>query len=272
MLTDLLDTAVLPLAHAGAGATWQALLTLLSLGLVLVVVLVVARFVAIDEPGDLILPLAAVAVLAGFSGALSNTLSDWVGWAFPIGVVAVVALLVHALTSQSLTATSPLTIVAVALAVIGAFTLEQPIRIAWHPSTVGLASAPLDDLSVEIVEPEPDTTVAPGPVTVTVEVTGGTLGEGFNTTGARAEDPEELVGITLTAVSLETGESTSAAGDPKEDCVDGCTRATFEIPVGESGEWSIFVEAKTSDVRPFVTTGQSTGQVTDSVTVTVEGG
>ena len=61
------------------------------------------------------------------------------------------------------------------------------------------------------------------------------------------------------------------AGAPQEDCRDGCTRATYEIPVGESGEWSIFVEAKTSDVRPFVPTAESTGRVTASVTVTVEG-
>lgn len=272
MLTDLIDAAVLPLAHAGAGATWQALLTLLSLGLVLVAGLVLARVLTIDEPGDLILPLAAIAILASLSGALSDTLSDWVGWAFPVGVVAVVALLVHALTAQSLTATSPLTIGAVALAIIGAYTLEQPIRLAWHPTTVGLASATLDDLTVEIVEPEADATVPPGPLTVAVEVTGGSLGDGFSTTGALAEDPEELVGITLTAVSLETGESNSVAGAPQEDCRDGCTRATYEIPVGESGEWSIFVEAKTSDVRPFVPTAESTGRVTASVTVTVEGG
>lgn len=107
---------------------------------------------------------------------------------------------------------------------------------------------------------------------MTVEVTGGSLGDGFSTAGAVAEDPEELVGITLTSVSLETGESNSVAGDTEEGCADGCARATFEIPVGGPGDWSIFVEAKTSDVRPFVSTGQSTGQATDSVTVTVGGG
>lgn len=272
MLTDLLDGVVLPLAHAGAGATWQALLTLLSLGLVLVALLVLTGVVTVAEPGDLILPVAGVAVLAGFSGAVSNTLSDWVGWAFPIGVVAVVALLVHAVTPLSLTATSPLTVVAVAVGIIGASTLQGPIVRAWHPTTVGLASAPLDDLTIEIIEPDADTIVAPGPVPVTVSVTGGTLGDGFSTTGALAPDPEELVGITLTVVSLETGESTSVAGDPREACSDGCERATFEIPITGPGKWTIFIEAKTSDVRPFVSTEQSTGTVTDSVTVTAETG
>ena len=126
-------------------------------------------------------------------------------------------------------------------------------------------------LTVAIVKPHADTTVTTGPLTVAVEVTGGSLGEGFSTTGAVAQDPEELVGVTLTAVSLETGESNSVAGEPQEDCGGGCTRATYEIPVGESGEWSIFVEAKTSDVRPFVPTEESTGRVTDSVTITMEG-
>ena len=270
MLTDLLDGIVLPLAHAGAGATWQALLTLLSLGLAVVVILVLTRVVAIDEPGELVLPLAGVAVLAGFSGALGNILSDWVGWAFPIGVVALVVLLVHAVTSLPLTATSPLTVVAVAAALVGAYTLQGPIVRAWHPVTVGLASAPLDDLTVEIVQPAGDTTVAPGPVPVTVSVTGGSLGEAFSTTGALAQDPEELVGITLTAVSRETGESTSVAGDPQGTCSDGCESATFEIPINGPGEWTIFVEAKTSDARSFVSTEQSTGQVADSVTVTAE--
>lgn len=270
MLPALLETTRVPLAHAGAGATWQALLTLLSLGLLVVVALVLAGVLHVQEPGDLVLPLAGIAVLAGFSGAASNVLSDWVGWAFPIGVVALITLGLHASLSLPLTPAAPLTVGATAVAIIGAFYLNGPIVRAWHPTSVGLPSAQLDDLAVTLVEPEADSTVPVGPVAVTVTVAGGTMGDGFSTTGPLAEDPEELVGITLTAVSLETGESTSVAGDPAEDCSTGCTEATFEVPLDASGDWTIFVEAKTSDVRPFVATENSTGAATDSVAVTAE--
>jgi hypothetical protein len=262
---------VLPLAHAGEGATWQALLTLLALGLLVVAVLALFGVVTIEEPGDLILPLAGVAVLASLSGATSTVLSDWVGWAFPVGVVVLVALVLTSLTALDLSPTSPLLWGTVVLAVVGAVVLQGPIVRAWHPTDVGLANALLDDLAVEILAPEPEATVPTGTVEVVVEASGGTLGEGFvDAAGTVPEDPEEQVGLTLTVVSLESGENTSQVGDPVEDCSDGCDRATYEVTIDEPGQWTIFVEAKTADTRAFTTTSGSSGTPTASVTVTAE--
>ena len=258
-----------PLAHAGEGATWQALLTLLALGLVLVVVLVAFRVLTVDEPGDLILPLAGTAVLASLSGATSTVLSDWVGWAFPIGVVALITLLAVALSPLELSPTSPVLWGAVVVGTIAALVLQGPITRAWHPTTVGLDNAQLDDLAVDITRPEDGATVPSGTIELVVEATGGSLGEGFVETGAPA-DPEELVGLTITIVSLETGANESFEGDPVEECTDGCDAATYEVPLEEPGEWTIFVEAKTADTRAFTAPGGTSGTPTDSVTVTVE--
>lgn len=263
-----MSTVLLPLAHAGEGATWQALLTLLSLGLVAVVVLVALRAVTLKEPGDLILPLAGVAVLASLSGATSEVLSDWVGWAFPLGVVSLVVLVLVATTSLRLAVTAPLLPVAVVVAVIASFALRDPIARAWHPTPTSIESARLDDLAVEIVSPDPDATVSPGTVEVVVRASGGTLGPGFVDDGAPT-DPEELVGLTLTVVSLSTGQNTAIEGTPAEDCSAGCTQATYTVTIDEPGQWSIFIEAKTADARSFVRGGDTVSTPTTSVTVEV---
>jgi hypothetical protein len=267
-MTDVV--AVLPLAHAGEGATWQALLALLALGLLVVVVLAALGVVTIDEPGDLILPLAGTAVLASLSGATSAVLSDWVGWAFPAGMVALVALVVASLTPLDLSPTSPLLLGTIVVAVVAGVVLHQPIVRAWHPTEVGLDNALLDDLAVEITTPEDGATVPTGTVEVGVAASGGTLGDGFVAAGEGPDDPEEQVGLTLTVVSLDTGENASTAGAPTQDCTDGCDQATYEITIDQSGEWTIFVEAKTADARAFTRTDGSSGTPTDSVTVTAE--
>lgn len=263
----------LPLAHAGEGATWQALLTLLALGLLVVVVLVASGVLDLEEPGDLILPLAGVAVLASLSGATSTVLSDMVGWAFPLGMVALAALLVAALTPLELSPTSPLLLGAVAIGAVAAVVLQGPIVRAWHPTTVGLDNAVLDDLAVEIVEPERDAVVPAEGFPVVVKATGGTLGNGFMASGPPEDlprDPEQLAGLTITVVSSETGQSASFIGDPRQDCTRGCTEATYEVSVDAPGEWTVFVEAKTADTRAFTRTDGSSGAPTDSVTVTAE--
>ncbi len=262
---------LLPLAHAGEGAAWQALLTLLALGLVAVFVLVVAGRVKVDEPGDLILPLAATAVLASLSGATSATLSDWVGWAFPLGVVALVSLLVMAFTPIQMPLVSPVTAGVVGVAVIAAVLLQAPISRAWHPETaITPDGAPLTDLALEITAPEDDGVVPAGTVAVVVRATGGTLGTTFLRPDiAPPGDPEELVGLTITVFNPATGEQVTLAGTTVEDCSAGCTEATYEVDV-DPGEWTIFVEAKTADVRPFIR-----GEIplpTASVTVTATEG
>lgn len=251
---------VLPLAHAGEGATWQALLALLSFGLVAVVVLVAFRMVTIDEPGDLILPLAGTAVLASLSGATSEVLSDTVGWAFPIGVVALVALLVAALTRLDLSLTSPLLFGAVVIGAVGALALQGPITRAWHP-TEELQVAAVDDLEITIASPQDGATVPAGTVEVVVQVTGGTLGDGPVEPSAAPQDPEERVVVNLSTLGSSTE---TVIGDPVEDCSAGCDEATYQVTIDEPGSWDIYVEALTAASQRFAVTP------TDRVTVTVE--
>lgn len=255
-----MNQVVLPLAHAGEGATWQALLALLSFGLVAVVLLVVARLVTVDEPGDLILPLAGAAVLASLSGATSEVLSDTVGWAFPIGVVALVALLVAALTPLELSLTSPLLIAAVVVGAVAALVLQGPIVRAWHPDEV-LEVAAVDDLEVTIASPQDGATVPGGTIEVEVRVTGGTIGDGPVEPVAAPDDPEQGIVINLTAAG---GSATTQIGDPLEDCSDGCEQATYEVTLDESGRWDLYIEALTAARQRFDVTP------TDRVTVTVE--
>ena len=92
---------------------------------------------------------------------------------------------------------------------------------------------------------------------------------GSCSSGAPA-DPEEQVGLTITVVSLDTGENTATVGVPTEDCAAGCDRATYEVTLDQPGQWSVFIEAKTADTRAFTTTDGSSGTPTDSITVTVE--
>ncbi|MEX1164618.1 MAG: hypothetical protein WEB03_13680 [Nitriliruptor sp.] len=125
----------LMLAHAGEGATWQALLVVSSLGMVIVFGLVLIGRVQMSQPDDLVLPLAGVAIVSSLAPLGGELLSDWVGWAFPIGVVALVALILAALTPLRLAFTEPATYGAVASAAIGAIALQGPITVAWHPPT-----------------------------------------------------------------------------------------------------------------------------------------
>lgn len=255
-----MSQVVLPLAHAGEGATWQALLALLSFGLVAVVLLATFRVITIDGPGDLILPLAGAAILASLSGATAELFSDTVGWAFPVGVVALVALLAAALTRLDLSLTSPLLIGAVVIGAVGALVLQGPITRAWHPSEE-LQVAAVDDLEITITSPQDGATVPAGTVEVVVQVTGGTLGDGPVEPSAAPEDPEEGVVVNLSILGTSTA---TLVGDPVEDCSDGCDEATYEVTIDEPGEWDIYVEALTAASQVFGVTP------TDRVTITVE--
>lgn len=262
---------VLPLAHAGEGATWQALLTLLSLGLLVVLVLAVAGVLTLDEPGDLILPLAGTAVLASLSGATSSVLSDWVGWAFPLGVVALLALVVAAASPLRLGLASPLTAVAVVIGVGAALFLQAPITRAWHPQEIGPPSAPIDDLALEIVEPADGATVPAGQaIDLVVRATGGTLGEGFVDEDQAPDDPEEQVAVTVSLVPLSSGQNSSSVGDPQQDCSAGCEEATYTIELPEAGEWTIYVEARAADGRSFTRASGASGAPTTRVDVEAE--
>jgi hypothetical protein len=248
--------AALPflLAHDGAGATWQALLVVLSLGLVVVVVLALVGRVRLEQPDDLVLPLASVAIASSLAPLGSAWLSDWVGWAFPIGVVMLVTTLLVTLTPLQLGTTEPVTYGAFALAVIGAALLYQPITLAWHPPVEFLPLA--EDVEVAIVDPDEGAEVATGEVLVTVDVAGGSVGDELVAIDEIGPDAEEG-GLLAVAVN---GEAVEPSFD--EDCSRraACTTVTFPVEV-DAGPNDVTVEFRRADGASF------TPLVTDRVTV-----
>jgi hypothetical protein len=247
----------LVLAHAGEGATWQALLVVAALGLMVVVVLAVLGRVQLAQPDDLVLPLAGVAIASSLAPLGSMWLSDWVGWAFPVGVVALITLVLVALTPLQLTPTSPITYGALALAVIGAVLLYTPITQAWHPPPDFLPLA--DDAEVSIATPSDGDAIPAGEVEVIVTVTDGSV-------------QSELVAVDQLGADPEEGGSLAVAVDGQvltprfaERCTldDPCTEVSFPITV-EPGERRLVVEFRRGDGAPF------TPLVTDAVEFSAE--
>ena len=121
------------LAHAGEGATWQALLTVVSAGLLVLFVMAVVGQLQLETPGDLTLPLAAVAVIASLAPVAGDPISDAAPWAVPAGAVLLVALFVAGATSRELTVRSPRAIGTVVVAVVASLAIG-PIHVdAWYP-------------------------------------------------------------------------------------------------------------------------------------------
>lgn len=242
------------LGHAGAGATWQALLVLLSFGTVVIFVLAVAGRLVLDEPGDLVLPLAGSAILASLSGTTAGFLSDWVGWWFPLGVSALVAVVVAASTRWSLGPTSPLAIGAVVVAVVAAVTLHTTIEGAWHPTGTGVG-ARWTDAQLALVTPTDGQDVAVGEVEVVAAVQGGTIGPGPATT--TPGDPEEGGVVRLYVDGRLQSDADGQALPPDEDCTSGCAQVTYTVEL-ERGVHVLSLEFLTADGQSFDTPqGQS---------------
>jgi hypothetical protein len=238
-------TGLLPLlAHAGPGSTWQALLVAVSLGLVVIVALTVLGRIEVGSIDDLVLPLAAVAILSSAAPLADYWLSDWIGWAFPIGVTMLVGLLLAAFTSLDLTLRSPLTWGAVGVAAVGAALLYQPLTIAWHPPPDYLPLA--TDARVEILVPDDGDVVEAGTLEVSVVVEGGSIGPGGVALEDLPADAEEAGGL---AVTLD-GERIVA--EYLEDCTvaEPCTTVTFPVEL-EAGEHDLYVEFTRGDGMPL---------------------
>lgn len=121
------------IAHAGEGATWQALLTVVSAGLVVVFLMAVVGKLTLDSPGDLTLPLAAVAVVASLAPVGGDVISDAAPWLAPAGAVFLTALLLAAATDLELTPRSPLPIATVVAAIAVSLALAPTLVDAWYP-------------------------------------------------------------------------------------------------------------------------------------------
>lgn len=244
------------LAHAGPGSTWQAAVVVAAVALTICVGLAVAGRLPIHEPADLLVPLAGSAILASLGPLGQTLLSDAIGWGLPLGVVAILALLLAALTPLELTPTSPLSLGAATLATVSIFLLYQPLTIALHPPADML---PLrDDSEVAIRTPDDGQTVEAGEIRVEVEVAGGSIGPVESDPQDLTIDPEEAGSL---AVYVD-GDRMDVTWD---GCpvADPCTRIDFAVPV-TSGERTIAVEFVRGDGTPFAPT------VIDRVTIDVQ--
>lgn len=247
-----------PLAHAGEGATWQALVTAIAIGLAVVFVLAVAGRITLRSMGDLVLPLAAVAILSSLAPLLSATLSDWAGYAVPAGLVLLLALVLAAGSKLELGWTSPLAIAAVVLAVAGALLLGNDLNREWHPQAPELPLS--DDAELTIAEPEDGATVPAGDLTVRIELSGATAGPPDLDPGELPDDPEELGRVRLFVDGVDAGLT------PQETCtVDApCTTVTYVVPDLEPGSHSIIAEFVRGDGVPLAPS------VFDRATITTE--
>jgi hypothetical protein len=244
------------LAHAGPGSTWQAAVVVAAVALTVFVGLAAIGRIPMREPADLLVPLAGAVIASSLGPLVHVWISDGIGWGIPLGAVALLALLLAALTPLELAPASPLTLGSLALAAVGMFMLYQPLTVALHPPPDML---PLrDDSEVAIVSPDDGATVDAGDLDVVVEVTGGSIGP---------------VRSALEDLTLDAEEAGSLAvfvdGDRIPVEWDGCTVAdpcdsvTVSVPVGP-GERQLAVEFVRGDGTPFAPI------VIDRVTVTVE--
>lgn len=244
------------LGHAGPGSTWQAAVVVAAAVLAACVVLAAAGRLQLDEPGDLLVPLATAAIVSSLGPLGHAWISDGIGWGIPLGAIALGALVLATLTPLELTPRAPLLWITVAVAAISIFTLYPPLTMALHPPPDVLPIR--DDGEVTITSPADGTSVPAGEVDIRVEVTGASLGPVRSELIDLLPDPE--VAGTL-GVFVD--------GDRVDVHWDGCTvdqpcdHVEVTVPV-EVGEREIAVEFLRGDGTPFSPT------VIDRITVTAQ--
>lgn len=240
MITD-----VVFIAHAGAGATWQALIATIGIGLVVVFLLAASGRLGLESPGDLVLPLAAVAILSSLAPTASDVLSDWVGYAAAAGLVSLAALTFAARPGISLRWSTPLAIGTAVAAAAAAIWLGPQLNTAWHPRTPTLPLA--DDATVTITAPTDGTTVDGGGVTVSVDIDGATAVSGPPSADRIPDDPEDRGRLRLFFDGREV------TGDPAEECTDDapCDGMTYVLDDVGPGSHTLIVEFVRADGFPL---------------------
>ncbi len=243
-----------PLAHAGPGSTWQAMVVVAGVVLAGVVVAAGLGLLGIASPDDLLLPLAAAAIASSLAVFGHEVLSDAIGWGLPLAVVSLLTLLLAALTPLELRFPGPLAMGALALALVSAISLYAPLTAALHPPADLLPLA--DDVELTIVEPA-DGSSLPGPaVEVVVEVAGGSLGPPGSTPDAASGDPEVAgtLSVLLSQLSDDGTVTEQRAVSPayEQECtvVAPCTRVSFTVDL-PPGQHRVTVEFLRGDGVPL---------------------
>lgn len=242
-------TTLIPvLAHIGSPENpWIGVMTVSAWVLLVVFALVVADRIELEAPGDLLLPLAAVVLVAGLTGSLGDFINDQGPWAVPAGLVVLVALLWAAFGELDLSWGRRAPIVVIGLAVVAAVALYNPLESLWFPANAEDVPLPIPDdatVAAEVVEPLDDR----GRFTVRVTLEGATFGD--NSFQPR-EDPE-----TGLRPKFPIGPIVLNPPIPEEcAAAEVCTEAEFELtlPSGfvEDPPERFEVEMLTSDGLPF---------------------
>ncbi len=245
--------AVLVLAHGGPGSTWQAMIVVAAVVLAAIVLAAGFGLIRIDRPRDLVTPLAAAAVLASVGLVADSLLSDSVGWALPLGVVALVTLLLGGLTPLDPRLPAPLPMGGIALAAVSSWVLFSPLTVALHPPADILPAA--DDAVLSVASPADDAEVPAGTVPITVAVTGGSIGPGGLADDEVPDDPEEagelVVLLTEVIGDDERGERRTVDVAPTGCTVaDPCEEVTVDADV-PAGTWELTVELTRGDGTPL---------------------
>lgn len=243
------------LAHAGPGASWQAMIVLAGVLLTGVMLAAAAGLLTVSRPDDLVVPLAGAAVVSSLAPIGGEILSDAVGWALPLFVVSLVTLCLAAFTPLDLRLPSPLPMGAVALAAVTSVLLYPPLTATLHPPAEILPLS--EDSAVTITSPQQDAVVAPGAVEVTVAVAGGSIGPGDVAPSDLPDDPEEA-GALAVAIA-PAGDATAwqrveVAYEQTCTVADPCGEVTFELDL-EPGAYELTVEFTRGDgvpLAPFV--------------------
>lgn len=236
---------MLILAHTGAGASWQALVATIGIGLVVVFLMAAAGFLVLQSPGDLVLPLAGVAILSSLAPTASDMLSDWVGYAAAAGLVSLASLTFAARPGVSLHWSTPMAIGTAVVAAAAAIWLGPQLNLAWHPRTPTLPLA--DDATVTITAPTDGATTDDGDVTVSVDLDGATAVSGVPLAGRAPDDPEERGRL---RVFIDGREVT---GDPVEKCTEDepCDSMTYVLDDVGPGSHVLIVEFVRADGVPL---------------------
>lgn len=232
------------LAHAGPGASWQAMVVVAGVALAVAVVLVAGGWLPLERPGDLVLPVGGAVALSSLAPLASAWISDAIGWGLPLAVVALAVLLVADFTRLELSAFSPLAMGGVALAAVSCVMLYAPLTIALHPPPDFLPLA--DDARVRIVSPPDGTTVPAGELVLVVEVTGGSVGPAHTPFEQLGDDPEEAGSLTV----YVDGNREHARWSPACTAAEPCQRVEVTIDL-LAGERQLTVELTRGDGIPL---------------------
>jgi hypothetical protein len=243
-------------AHAGAGASWQAMIVLAGVLLTGLLLAAALGFLTVERGDDLVVPIAATAVLSSLAPIGGEILSDAIGWGLPLFVVSLVTLLLAAFTPLDVRLPGPLPMGALALAVVSSVLLFPTLTARLHPPEEIL---PLRaDSEVTVVTPDDGATVDGRTVEVVVAVSGGSIGPGELSRDELPADPEEAgdLAIAVARVDEGGGQQQRLAVDYREDCsVDRpCTEVSFAVEL-EPGDYELTVEFTRGDgvpLAPFV--------------------